>query len=104
MSETHPRINASLVPQFVGKTVRIIGKIHDLQGDTATLDASGELRIHLSMQSHVKENNYYEIIGKITDDHSIRMLDAIDFGDNISMYQETMCRYKANKTWNMSTP
>lgn len=86
MSETHPRINASLVPQFIGKKVRIIGQIRNLQGETAVLDASGEVTVHLAMQSNMKEKQYYEIIGKVNEDATIRILDAIDFGESLSTY------------------
>lgn len=48
-SEATPRINAKYLEQFTNYTaVRILGKVVSLRGETATIDASGTVNIHLN--------------------------------------------------------
>lgn len=47
MAEQTPRVNATTLQSFTGKTVRIIGKVTQLHGDTASIDARGTVQIHL---------------------------------------------------------
>lgn len=47
-NEATPRVNASYLESFTNQTVRIVGKVTALHGETATLDASGEVRIVLN--------------------------------------------------------
>lgn len=48
MTDATPRINASLLEQFSNRTVRILGKVIDLRGDTAVVDAGGQITVLLS--------------------------------------------------------
>lgn len=48
MSEATPRINAQYLEQFTHQTVRILGKVTDLSGEQATLDAQGRITLHLN--------------------------------------------------------
>ena len=50
-SESTPRINCQYLEQFIGKTVRITGKVVSLRGDTGTLEAKGAVTIHLNRVS-----------------------------------------------------
>jgi len=47
-SEATPRINAQYLDSFTNQTVRILGKVTSLRGETATLDANGSVNIHLN--------------------------------------------------------
>jgi replication factor A3 len=47
-SEATPRVNATLLEQFANQTVRIVGKVTNLRGDSATLDAQGNITIILN--------------------------------------------------------
>jgi len=47
-SEATPRINAHYLDSFTNQTVRILGRVVSLRGDTATLDANGSVTIHLN--------------------------------------------------------
>lgn len=46
--EATPRINAPLLSNFVNQTVRIVGKVTGLQGDTATIEAQGSINLQLN--------------------------------------------------------
>jgi hypothetical protein len=43
-----PRINSQYLDSFTNKTVRIIGKVTQLRGETATIDAEGVVTAHLN--------------------------------------------------------
>ncbi len=111
-SESTPRINAKYLQPFTNQTVRILGKVTSLRGETATIDANGSINIHLTrvclpqtpsspyrpllskikaqtanaptpQDSHLALNNAVEIIGKVQPDLSVKVLQATDFGDGI---------------------
>lgn len=48
MSEATPRINAKYLENFKHQTVRILGKVTQLRGEEATIDASGPVNLHLN--------------------------------------------------------
>ncbi|CCJ28562.1 unnamed protein product [Pneumocystis jirovecii] len=83
MDKPTPRINASLCEQFVDQTVRMIVKVKKLKGDTALVDSSGLIEVHLNRDSNFIEGNTFEIIGKINPNLSINVLTSINFGKDI---------------------
>ncbi|KAH0264183.1 hypothetical protein KCU91_g12230, partial [Aureobasidium melanogenum] len=83
MAEQTPRINASYLEQSTHRTVRILGKVTQLRGEEATIDAGGQINVHLNRESHLTVNHAVEIIGKVQADLSVRVLTSTDFGDNI---------------------
>ncbi len=48
LSEATPRINAKYLDSFTNQTVRILGKVVSLRGETATVDANGTINVHLN--------------------------------------------------------
>jgi replication factor A3 len=111
MAEATPRIHAEYLGNFIGQTVRVLGKVTSLRGDQATIEAHGSVicvlnRVRsnfsrsLSLQniikrvplkspslsiqdSHLTLNNYFEILGKVNSDFTIKVLVATDFGKDI---------------------
>jgi len=56
-SEATPRINAKYLDSFTNQTVRILGKVVSLRGETATIDANGTINIHLNrVRDHPRLN------------------------------------------------
>jgi hypothetical protein len=47
-AESTPRINAQYLEQFSHRTVRIVGKVRQLRGEQATIDAGGQINVHLN--------------------------------------------------------
>jgi len=47
-SEATPRINAKYLQPFTNQTVRVLGKVSSLRGETATIEASGSINVHLT--------------------------------------------------------
>ncbi|KAF7194102.1 Replication factor A protein 3, partial [Pseudocercospora fuligena] len=66
MAEATPRINAELLEHFSHKTVRIVGKVRQIRGETA--------------DCHLQNNHAIEIIGKVQQDLSVKVLASTDFG------------------------
>ncbi|KAL8703197.1 MAG: hypothetical protein Q9201_003616 [Fulgogasparrea decipioides] len=82
-AEATPRINARYLESFTNSTVRILGRVTSLRGESATIDANGSVQLHLSRDSHLTLNNAVEIIGKVHPDLSVKVFQAMDFGPNI---------------------
>lgn len=51
MQEVTPRVTAPYLEGFAHKTVRILGKVTQLRGEQATIDAGGQINIHLNRVS-----------------------------------------------------
>lgn len=81
-----PRVNSTLLGQYQGKTVRLIGKVLKLEGETAIVEASdqGQVTIKLNRDSNFADQ-YVEIIGRVTGDTSISELTSYNIGDEIDM-------------------
>jgi replication factor A3 len=48
MSEATPRITQPMLEQFSHQTVRVLGKVRQLRGEQATIDAGGQITIYLT--------------------------------------------------------
>jgi mevalonate pyrophosphate decarboxylase len=59
MSEATPRITAPYLEQFSHQTVRILGKVRQIRGEQATIDAGGQVSVFLNRVSLKKENNTF---------------------------------------------
>ena len=47
-SEQTPRVNSALLERFVGQNVRLVGKVIQLRGESATLDSNGNVVVHMT--------------------------------------------------------
>ncbi|KAL8998289.1 MAG: hypothetical protein Q9169_002603 [Polycauliona sp. 2 TL-2023] len=81
--EATPRINARYLESFTNSTVRILGKVTSLRGESATIDANGSVQLHLNRDAHLTLNSAVEVIGKVQPDLSVKVFQASDFGSNI---------------------
>ncbi|KAL7941809.1 hypothetical protein V8C42DRAFT_348348 [Trichoderma barbatum] len=78
-----PRITASYLDSFVGRVVTIVGKVTQLRGDQATIDADGVVTILLNRDAHLANGNAAQVIGKVNPDLSIKALSARDVGAGV---------------------
>ncbi|KAL9054443.1 MAG: hypothetical protein Q9162_004165 [Coniocarpon cinnabarinum] len=90
MADATPRINASYLESFANRNVRLVGKVKELRGDTATLDAGGLVTVILNRKlmyerqdCHLQVGRAFEIIGKVTNELSVKVMATTDLGDNI---------------------
>ncbi|KAF2670076.1 replication factor A protein 3 [Microthyrium microscopicum] len=77
-----PRINARYLEAFKDHTVRVVGKVTDLRGNTATIEADGPIVVQLNRESHLQLNSAVEVVGKVNADLSIKIMLFTDFGKN----------------------
>ncbi|KAK3061338.1 hypothetical protein LTS18_006480, partial [Coniosporium uncinatum] len=80
MGEATPRITAQYLENFSHQTVRILGKVTSLRGEQASIDAGGNVAIMLNRDAHIQLNHAVEIVGKVQNDLSVRVLASTDLG------------------------
>ncbi|KAJ9108135.1 hypothetical protein QFC19_002602 [Naganishia cerealis] len=84
---TTPRINHSKLGKYSGETVRLTAEIKRMDGDTAVVIASdgGEILIHLHREANLA-TKYCEIIGRVNEDSTVKVLWCMNLGDNLGMF------------------
>ncbi|KAF2973323.1 hypothetical protein GQX73_g350 [Xylaria multiplex] len=82
-SVSTPRISANMLDSYVGQNVIIVGKVVQLRGESAVLDANGQVNAILNRESHLMAGNGAQIIGKVNPDSSIKVYNALDLGSNV---------------------
>ncbi|BEJ18208.1 hypothetical protein CspHIS471_0704850 [Cutaneotrichosporon sp. HIS471] len=82
-----PRVNSRYLSEHRGQTVRLVAKVTRLVGETATIEASdgGEIAVHLPRDIHLTEGAFFEIVGSVKEDLTVRALTSFALGDNIDM-------------------
>ncbi|CAO2651807.1 Nn.00g000900.m01.CDS01 [Neocucurbitaria sp. VM-36] len=93
-----PRILAPHLQTFQHRIVRILGKVVQLRGDSAVIDAGGHVDVILNRDSHLAVGHAVEVIGKVDQNLHIKVQAATDFGTNVGMCIATMLA----KTWEKS--
>ncbi|KFY42923.1 hypothetical protein V494_02171 [Pseudogymnoascus sp. VKM F-4513 (FW-928)] len=83
-----PRISSTYLDSFTNRTVRITGKVIQLRGEEATLDANGHITAHLNRDAHLTVGNAVEVVGKVNQDLSIKVLQATDMGTDFNYAAE----------------
>ncbi|CAD6444066.1 47fd00dc-1b66-4a3c-a15a-1d59ef50c4cd [Sclerotinia trifoliorum] len=86
MSETPstPRITSPYLNSFTSRTVRMVGQVTQLRGEQASIDCDGPVTLILSRDSHLQVGSAIEIVGKVNQDLSVKVLKATDFGTNFN--------------------
>jgi len=83
MTEHTPRVNAHYLGKFIGHTVRIVGKVSELHGDSAIIDAQGMVTLILSRDDHMTVNNGVEAVGKVQPGLEVKVLTSWDLGSDV---------------------
>jgi len=86
MENTSPRVNSALLPKYIGRTVRLTCKVIKLQGDNAIVQAAdgGQVTVKLLRDSNITDT-FVDIIGKVVDEHTLRMLQVNNWGSDIDL-------------------
>lgn len=61
----------------------VVGKVIQLRGDEATLDADGTIAAHLNRDAHLAAGNGAQVIAKVNPDLSLKVLSSIDLGTDV---------------------
>lgn len=84
-----PRVDGSNLESYANRTVRIIGRVEEVGNEvvfyTPSL-ASSNLKINLIPSNDLEDFEkgiWYEIIGRVSEDLKVRVIDIKNFGDNI---------------------
>lgn len=86
MDQVTPRINAALREKYVGRPVRIVGRVVDFQPPHATLEASGTLQVSVPAGTNIQQGHDFEVLGRVNPDLSLTTLSAIDFGTGFGIW------------------
>ncbi|KAK3685984.1 replication factor A protein 3 [Podospora appendiculata] len=78
-----PRITCGYLDTYVGKNVMVVGKVLQLRGEEAVIDADGNITVHLNRDSHIMVNSGVQVIGKVNPDLSIKAFSSLDLGTGI---------------------
>ncbi|EOA90480.1 hypothetical protein ACJQWK_07505 [Exserohilum turcicum] len=78
-----PRILAPHLSNFQHRIVRMLGKVVQLRGETAVIDAGGQVDVILNRDSHLAVGHAVEIIGKVDQNLHVKVQAVTDFGTNI---------------------
>ncbi|KAG7288993.1 hypothetical protein NEMBOFW57_005354 [Staphylotrichum longicolle] len=79
----NPRITCAYLNSYVGKNVIVVGKVLQLRGEEALIDADGNITAHLNREAHLAAGNGVQIIGKVNPDLSIKCLSSMDLGTGV---------------------
>ncbi|KAN0061996.1 hypothetical protein ACQY0O_005991 [Thecaphora frezii] len=91
MEKATPLINSSMLSQYRGQTVRVIGKITKLVGHTLLLQTSdmGNVEVTLNPDTHLSGTGYVEVIGKVSEgmdgESTIREFTTVAFGESLDL-------------------
>ncbi|KAI4623608.1 hypothetical protein J4E80_003419 [Alternaria sp. BMP 0032] len=61
----------------------MLGKVVQLRGETAVIDAGGNVDVILNRDSHLAVGHAVEIIGKVDQNLHVKVQAATDFGTSI---------------------
>lgn len=94
MEKPTPLINSSMLSQYSGQTVRIVGKVQKITGNTLLIQTSdqGNVEVALNPDSDITGSTYVEITGKVSeggsdmDGHLIREFAIVDCGDGVGKF------------------
>lgn len=75
-----PRITSTYLDSFTNRTIRIVGKVTQLRGEQATIDSDGNFTAQLNRDAHLTVGHAVEIVGKVNQDLSVKVLRAVDMG------------------------
>lgn len=81
------RIDATMLAQTMGKTVRIIGQVKSIDAGSskAVIESNGTVTVAGDIDmSDLKTGNWYEFIGLVQENLEVRALQKFDFGSNIN--------------------
>ncbi|KAM0786500.1 hypothetical protein ACM66B_001958 [Microbotryomycetes sp. NB124-2] len=86
MERPTPRVNSARLGDYIGRAVRIIGKVISRDGETATLELSdgGQVQVKLNRDSNHRDT-YVEVLGRVERPDLVQELTSCNMGDKIDM-------------------
>lgn len=81
-----PRVSCSYLNSYVNRNVLVVGKVVQLRGESAIVDADGHITVNLNREAHLVGGNAAQIVGKVMPDLSIKVLSAQDLGVDVGKH------------------
>lgn len=97
-----PRVSARTIEKYSGRNVMLVGQVMQLRGDVAQLEADGIVSVQLdrvrpcshitalpcrhadhAQDAHLTPGNYAQLIGKVLEDSSLKVLTSRDLGADV---------------------
>ncbi|KAJ1024750.1 hypothetical protein NDA16_002790 [Ustilago loliicola] len=92
MDKPTPFINSSLLSQYTGQTVRLVGKVQKITGNTLLLQTSdlGNVEVALNPDSDITGSTFVEVTGKVSEvaggeGWQVREFTTVDCGDSVDL-------------------
>ena len=79
--ETTPRILSPHLSTFQHRTVRLMGIVISMSGQSAILDCGGEVTLILNRDSQFIVGHAVDVIGKVMEDLSVMVMVGDDWGE-----------------------
>ncbi|KAK4179194.1 replication factor A protein 3 [Triangularia setosa] len=83
METSTPRVTCPYLNSYVGKNVMVVGKVAQIRGEDAIIDADGNISCKLNRDAHLVPGNGVQVIGKVNPDLSLKVLSSLDLGTSV---------------------
>lgn len=74
--DAKPRVLAGGLSTKIDQYVTLMGTVKNVDGEVATVDASGDILVHLIPSVTIQQGGVYEIIAKVVSDNEVKALSA----------------------------
>lgn len=93
-----PRVNKELLPKYVNRTVRVVGRVtgkRDNEVELETTDGTITVRLNNSSGSEYSANLICEVIGKVREDSTIEEYNVSHWNEDFNMenYDQLVCSF-----------
>lgn len=77
-----PRVNFELMNQYIGKRVKLVGKVEDVQGGKMRVKAADDGVVEVILQSAAPQDAFVEIDGTVESPNTLREEGMTGFGNS----------------------
>ena len=87
MSAASPRVNSTLLANFMGRSVTVVGKRTSANGHIMHIEGpdGGDIMIDRSVSNRPIATNFVEVVGVVGSDRTVRESRSTDFGNDFGM-------------------
>ena len=76
-----PRVNFQQMSSYIGKRVRLVGKVESVQGNVMHVKAADEGVVQVHMKSAVPQDAFVEVEGKVQSPNTLEEEVVVGFGN-----------------------
>ena len=81
-----PRVNFELLSQFMGKRVKLVGKVEEISGNVMKVKASDDGIVEVLLKGAAPEDAFVEVDGTVEGPNSLREESSIGFGNSFGTF------------------